>query len=89
MPMYIYQVKVGLHEGDAPLFPLEALDMRRDTILYKCQRKASKFVTKTIQSWCTEDRYTVWSPEPMTWCVDSKVSNARCTFHIVECKVRT
>lgn len=89
MPMYVYQVKVELHVGDAPLFPDEALDLSRETIIYKCQRKASKYVIKTIQSWCSDDRFTVWNPEPQTWCVDSNVSNARCTFRIVECKVRT
>ena len=87
--MYVYQVKVVLHEGDAPLFPLEALDMSRETILFKCQRKASKYVIKTIQSWCTDDRYSVWNPEPQRWCIDSKVGNARCTFQISEIKVRT
>lgn len=87
--MYVYQVKVVLHSGDAPLFPDEAYTMSLETIIYKCQRKASKFITKTIQSWCTSDRYTVWNPDAETWCVDSKVSNARCTFRIVECKVRT
>lgn len=89
MPMYVYQVKVELHVGDAPLFPDEAYNMSLETIIYKCQRKASKFIIKTIQSWCTDDRYSVWNPDPQTWCVDSKVSNARCTFRIVECKVRT
>lgn len=89
MPMYVYQVKVELHEGDAPLFPGEALDMSRETIIYKCQRKALKFVVKTIESWFTEFQFSVWNPEPLTWCVDSNVSNARCTFRIVELKVRT
>lgn len=89
MPMYVYQVKVELNAADAPLFPGEAYDMSRETIIYKCERKATKFVLKTIQSWCTDDRYTVWYPERMTWCVDSNRCNARCTFRIVECKVRT
>ena len=89
MPMYVYQVKVELHAGDAPLFPDGALDMSRETIIYKCQRKATKYVTKTIQSWCSNDRYEVWNPDPQTWCIDSLLSCARCTIRIVECKVRT
>ena len=89
MPMYVYQVKVELHAGDAPLLPDGALDMSRETIIYKCQRKATKFAIKTIESWCSNDRYEVWSPDPQTWCVDSLLSNARCTIRIVECKVRT
>jgi len=89
MPMYVYQVKVELRAGDAPFFPGEALDMSRETIIFKCQRKASMFVTKTILSWCSDDRYPVWNPEPQTWCIDSKLSKARCTIRIVECKVRT
>lgn len=89
MPMYVYQVKVELHEGDAPLFPEEALDMSRETILYKCERKAKRFILNTILSWWKDDRYTVWNPDNQTWCIDSKVGNARCTFRIVECKVRT
>lgn len=89
MPMYVYQVKVELHVGDAPLFPGEAYQMSLDTILYKCQRKAAKFVIKTIWEWCKDDGYSVWNPDPLTWCVDSKVSNARCTFRIVEYKIRT
>lgn len=87
--MYVYQVKVELHEGDAPLFPDEALDMSRETIIFKCQRKAIKYVTKTIESWFTDFQYTVWNPEPLTWCIDSLLSSARCTIRIVECKVRT
>lgn len=89
MPMYVYQVKVELHAGDAPLFPDGALDMSRETIIYKCQRKATKFAIKTIQSWCSNDRYEVWKPDTQTWCIDSLLSNARCTIRIVECKVRT
>lgn len=87
--MYVYQVKVELHVGDAPLFPDEAYDMSLQTIVYKCERKARNFVIKTIQSWSTDDRFSVWNPESGKWCVDSKVTNARCTFLISEIKVRT
>lgn len=89
MASYVYQVKVECHPADAPLYPQVVDDMSRETILYKCQRKAEKFVIKTIKTWCSDDQYNVWQPEPQTWHIDSSKYSARCTVRILEIKVRT
>ena len=89
MPGYVYQVKVELNNVQATHYPDEAKKLSRETILFKNQRKAEKFVMNTILTWCADVRLTFWMPEDQTWCVDSNVSSARCTFRILEIKVRT
>lgn len=89
MPMYVYRIHVVLFAADEPLFPDEAVDLSHQTILFKCERKAKNFIQKTLDSYKRTGDFDLWSPDQYTWCLDSKVTNARLTFLLEECRVRT
>lgn len=89
MASYVYRIQVVLSPADAPLFPEEAYDLAKQTILFKCERKAKNFIQKALDSYKRTGDFDLWSPDQYTWCLDSKVTNARLTFLLEECKVRT
>lgn len=87
--MYVYRVQVVLSSADAPLFPDGAYDLTKQTILFKCERKAKNFILRTIDGYLKTGDFDQWCPDKYTWCLDSKVTNARLSFLLEECRVRT
>lgn len=89
MASYVYRIQVVLSPADTPLFPKEAFDLSKETILFKCDRKAKKFILRTIDGYLKKGEFDYWCPNLNTWCLDSKVTKARLTFLLEECRVRT
>ncbi len=89
MPSYVYRVEVLLNAADLHNFPDEAFDLSKETILFKCERKAKNFILRTIDGYLKTGDFDQWCPDNKTWCLYSKVTNARLTFLLEECRVRT
>lgn len=89
MPSYVNIVDFKLAAADEVLHPSEVVELVHKVLPFKCDRKARKFIDSTITQYYKTDEWTVWSPDSNTWCVDSKVSNARLTITLSEVRVIT
>lgn len=89
MPMYVYQVKVELSDTDTLHFPALYTFWSKQTILYKCERKARKFVAQAISLLKEDVTYDVWTHGDNQWIIDKLASSQRCTISIKEVRVQT
>lgn len=89
MASYVYQVKLELSSEDKKHHPREVVSILDDTILYKCERKARKFIESTINQYYKTGEWEVWQPDKNTWCVDQMVVGSRLSLTLSEIRVIT
>lgn len=89
MPSYVYQVCIKLNEKAVQYSTDSVVSLLDDTILFKCERKARKFVLSLVDQYKGTGDWCIWQPSKFEWVLQSDVTGAQLTITLKEVYVRT
>lgn len=89
MPMYIEHVKIEVTPKDANLGSLSSVLLSEGFGLFKCERKALKYINSVVKQYVDTHEWVVWQPSNREWCIDNDQTHARVTIKLSEVRVIT